>query len=73
MLAEITLVNWKVKVDRELPGNPDGQIHINILCPKCGAEITELDFNRKKSGNSDIWECFRKCPECGNEIELKNY
>jgi len=39
-----------------------------ISCPKCRAEMTELEFNRKNSEGVFIWECFRKCPECGSKV-----
>ena len=45
----------------------DGQLHIDIFCPKCGAEMTELEFNRESRGGSFVWTAFRKCPKCGNK------
>ena len=49
----------------------NGRIHIDVYCPKCGTEITELEFNRKKSGDGFVWESFHKCPKCGTKVEWR--
>ena len=47
------------------------RLHIDVFCPKCGAEMTGLEFNRKNNGGGFIWESFRRCPECGSKIEWR--
>lgn len=51
---------------------PDGKLHIDILCPKCGAEMIDLEFDRIKNGIGYIWKAYRKCPVCGTKIEWKD-
>jgi len=50
--------------------HPYGQLHTDIFCPKCGAEMTELEFDMKDMGESVFWECYRKCSKCGTKIEM---
>ncbi|MDQ1280181.1 MAG: hypothetical protein QG670_1444 [Thermoproteota archaeon] len=50
----------------------DGKLHIDVHCPKCGAEMLELEFNRENSGDSFVWESFRKCPKCGTTVKRAN-
>ena len=45
------------------------RLHIDVFCPKCGTEMTELEFNRKNLGGGFMWESFRKCPECGAKVK----
>jgi hypothetical protein len=47
-----------------------GQLHTDIYCPKCEAEMTELEFDRKDMGKFVLWECYRKCSKCGIKIEM---
>ena len=49
---------------------PDGQLHTDVYGPKCGAEMTELEFDGKDMGEFFLWECYRKCSKCGTKIEL---
>lgn len=46
-----------------------GGLRVDVRCPKCGAEMTELEFNRKNLGGVFLWESFRKCPECGVKVK----
>jgi endogenous inhibitor of DNA gyrase (YacG/DUF329 family) len=54
-----------------LAARANGRIHVDVYCPKCGAEMTELEFNKKDSVNGFVWESFRKCPKCGTKVEWK--
>ena len=51
---------------------PDGKIHIDILCTKCGAEMIDLEFDRIKSVIGFIWKAYRKCPVCGTKIKWED-
>jgi transposase-like protein len=50
--------------------HPDGQLHTDVYCPNCGAEMTELEFDRKDMGKFILWESYWKCSKCGTKIEM---
>ena len=43
-----------------------------FLCPKCGSEMIDLEFDRIKVGESFIWKAYRKCPVCGTKVKWKD-
>ena len=49
--------------------NPDGRLHTGVYCPKCGVEMTELEFDGKDMGKFFLWESYRKCPKCGAKVK----
>jgi len=44
---------------------PNGVYHTGIRCPKCGGEMTDLEYGREEAGDHYIWTTSRKCPHCG--------
>jgi endogenous inhibitor of DNA gyrase (YacG/DUF329 family) len=49
----------------------NGKLHINIFCPRCGAEMIELDFEKEEYEHGYIWTSYRKCPQCGAKVEWR--
>ena len=50
---------------------PDGQLHTDVYCPKCGTEMLELEIESKDMGEFILWETYRKCQNCGTKVEKK--
>ena len=53
------------------PGVQANGRDVDMYCPKCGAEMTESEFNRENSVNGFVWESFHKCPKCGTKVEWR--
>ena len=45
-------------------------LQIEFYCPKCGADVQESLINKEESNKN--WNvCLKKCPFCGDKIEIR--